>query len=780
MKKKLQTALAAIAFMAFGHNVSAQTTFTYDFNIDLTGVVPTTGGGSPAVGVVASPALLDNSVANTTKVLRQQTIGGLVNQTNVNNLTSIPTATDYSITWKEYITANASLKKGFILRATGSGTYAPGIKNGYYLMVQNNASGSVTFIARNATGATINTISTSAGIYLDGGTTPMTINRAYWYRVSVTGNVIKFEYSLNGTTFTTGHTYTDASNLYPSGGLTQTVAGIGGSYIQHYLDDVKFNSPPAITTTWNGTVWDNGAPVSSSSAIINGNYSEAANLVASTLEVKGTAVVSVPAGYSFTVAGTVNVQPTASLTIENNANLIQAGTTNTNVGNVAVKRNSNPLYRLDYAMWSAPVSGTQTLADFSPMTSQSLSRFYIYDGINNQYDNTLITPASVFAVGTGYLIRMPNTDPTSGYDGGSATFSYPGMFTGKPNNGNVGLTSLTAGNYYSIGNPYPSTVSATAFLLGNPLAGGTLYFWRKTNNPNQSVPATATTSYATWTTAGGVANSGGGSAIQPNGTIQVGQGFIINTGTATALNFTNAMRETTPTSTQFLRTKQVANNDRIWLNMTTTTGAFSQALVAYMDGATLGVDNGIDGLYFNDSPIALTSSIDGGEYTIQGRPAFDASDVVALNFKTNTAGDYTIAIDHTDGVFATGQDVYLVDSTTGTETNLRTDAYTFTAPAGTANSRFSLKYQKTLKVDAPAFNENSVAVYKNKGTLYVNSGAVAIAAVKVYDIQGRLIAEQKNVKANTATINNLKATNQVLVVQVTSEDNKVVNKKVVN
>jgi hypothetical protein len=777
MKRKLQTAIAALAFMGFGYNVSAQTTFTYDFEPGLTGVVPTTGGGTPAAGVIASPALLDNGVANTTKVLRQQTTAGLTNQTNVNDLTSIPSATDYSITWKEYITANASLKKGFILRATGSGTYAPGIKNGYYLMVQNNASGSVTFIARNATGATVNTIGTSLGIYLDGGTTPMTINRAYWYRVSVTGNVIKFEYSLDGTSFTTGYTYTDASNLYPSGGVTQIVCGIGGNYIQHYLDDVKFTSND--NTTWNGTAWDKGAPVSSSNAIINGNYSEAINLIAGKLNVTGTAVASVPTGYRFTVAGAVSVDPTASLTIENNANLIQAGTTNTNVGNVVVKRSSNSLYRLDYSMWSSPVSGTQTLANFSPMTSQSPSRFYIYDGItNNQFDNTLITPTSVFAAGTGYLIRMPNTDPTSGYDAGSSTLAYPGVFTGVPNNGNVGLTSLTAGKYYSIGNPYPSTVSATTFLAGNPLAGGTLYFWRKTNNPNQGV--TPTTSYATWTTAGGVANSGGGSAIVPNGTIQVGQGFIVNTGTGTTLNFTNAMREAAPTSTQILRTKQVANKDRIWLNMTTATGAYSQALVAYMDGATLGVDNGIDGLYFNDSPIALTSSIDGGEYTIQGRPAFDASDVVALNFKTNTAGNYTIAIDHTDGVFATGQDVYLVDSTAGTQTNLTTDAYTFTAPAGTSNARFSLKYQKTLKVDAPAFNENSVAVYKNKGTLYINSGALAIATVKVYDIQGRLIAEQKNVKANTTAINNLKVTNQVLVVQVTSEDNKVVTKKVVN
>jgi hypothetical protein len=199
-----------------------------------------------------------------------------------------------------------------------------------------------------------------------------------------------------------------------------------------------------------------------------------------------------------------------------------------------------------------------------------------------------------------------------------------------------------------------------------------------------------------------------------------------------------------------------------------------------MNGATQGVDAGIDGAYINDSAIALTSAINGEEYTIQGRPAFDPSDVVSLNFKTNVAGDYTIAIDHVDGLFSTGQDVYLVDSTTGTETNLKTDAYTFTATTGTANSRFTLKYQRNLGVNVATFNENSVTVYKNGGVLYVNSGASAISNIKVFDIQGRVIAEQKNVNATSTAIKNLKSSQQVLIVKVISEDNKVVNKKVVN
>jgi hypothetical protein len=297
-----------------------------------------------------------------------------------------------------------------------------------------------------------------------------------------------------------------------------------------------------------------------------------------------------------------------------------------------------------------------------------------------------------------------------------------------------------------------------------------LYFWRKTNGLGSA--------YALYNTLGGTAAST--TSQLPNGTIQVGQGFIIKTGLiATALSFNNAMRISN-NANQIFKTKNTVEKNRIWLNLTNTAGTFSQALIGYMADATLGVDNGIDGKYINDSKVALTSIINNDEYTIQGRPTFDASDVVALNFKTDVAGEYTIAIDHVDGVFADGQEVYLVDDKTGTETSLKTSSYTFNAVAGAENSRFSLKYQKSLGTKNPDFNEKAVTVYKNKGTLYVNSGLAVIANVKVYSIQGKLLVELKNVKANAATISNLKAINQVLIVKVTSEDNNVVTKKVVN
>jgi hypothetical protein len=299
---------------------------------------------------------------------------------------------------------------------------------------------------------------------------------------------------------------------------------------------------------------------------------------------------------------------------------------------------------------------------------------------------------------------------------------------------------------------------------------GTLYFWRKTNGGSGSA-------YCTWT-GGTFVTNGNAQTVNPSSIIQTGQGFFVKANNAGSVVFNNNQRQLNNAG-QFFKTKQVVQADKIWLNATNAAGDFSQMAVVYTTDATQGVD-AFDGKSINDADLALTSNINNEDYTIQGRPSFDVTDVVALNFKTAVAGDYTIAIDHSEGVFATGQSVILTDATTGTETDLTKSSYTFTAATGSANTRFSLKYQKTLGTDKAIFNENNVAVYNTNGTLYVNAGNKTIANIKVYDVQGRMISELKNVKAATAAIANLKATNQVLVVKITSEDNAEVTKKVLN
>ena len=562
-------------------------------------------------------------------------------------------------------------------------------------------------------------------------------------------------------------------------GTFGTVIGITTGWTVDYNTPGKvqliYSATLPTATTWTGGTstgwinaanWSNGVPDQNSDVTIGtGTFqpSPFVNVTIKSLTINTDASLTINPTFNLTVKEAITNNGT--LTISNNANLIQAdNVTNTGSGNTIVRRNSNALSRLDYTIWSSPVAG-QNLLSFSPVTE--LNRFYNYDQTINLYDAVPSPASTSFAVAQGYLIRMPNTAVTA-----PETQTFTGVFTGTSNNGTINKAMTYSGalfGYNMVGNPYPSTIDAQTFIAANSAnIESSLYFWRKVNGASGSA-------YAVYNPLGGT-NASPSSEL-PNGTIQVGQGFFVKAKSASNLTFTNAMRVAN-NDNKFFKTKQV-QKDRLWLNLTTTSGVFSQALIGYTADATSGVDM-YDAKYINDSPIALTSNINDAEYTIQGRPTFDATDVVALNFKTNAAGDFTIALDQFDGVFATGQDVYLSDSKIGAETNLKSGSYTFNADAGTDNTRFSLKYQKTLKVDAPAFDDNSISVYASNGTIYVNSKSVAISNIKVFDVQGRLLAEQNNVKTTTAMITNLRASNQVLIVKIAGEDNSEVTKKLLN
>ncbi|POY38136.1 hypothetical protein C3L50_12765 [Flavobacterium alvei] len=531
-----------------------------------------------------------------------------------------------------------------------------------------------------------------------------------------------------------------------------------------------------LTTIWNGSSWDNGAPTTGTyAAIISGNYSQTDPINACSLTITNDATVIIPSGVSVTLNAPIMVEIGSSFTLSNNANLIQTNKNSINSGVITVKHESNPLYRSDYTMWSSPTGTTQKLNEFSPLTTTG--RFYEYNSGTDKY--SAVPDATNFSQGKGFLIRMPNTDPKSGYDAGTATLVYPGLFTGIPNNGDVNISGI-AEKFVAVGNPYPSNINANAFIDANldASSSGTLYFWRKTNNPNQAT--SPTTSYATYTKAGSTITSDSGSGgISLNGFIAVGQGFITKVPPTGSIRFNNTMRVTN--SANFLRTKAVAQTDRVWINLTNADGAFSQMLVGYISDASKGVDS-YDGKYINDAATALTSDIAGEEYVIQGRPVFSDTDVVNLNFKTDAAGTYTIAKDHVDGLFATGQDIYLVDNVTGTETNLQKEAYTFTAAAGANNTRFQLTYKTSgsLKVNDLAFDENSISVYKQNGVLNINAGNTTMKSVKVFDVTGRLLLEQKAVNATTTALKNLAAGKQAMLIQITSDDNRVVTKKAIN
>ena len=513
------------------------------------------------------------------------------------------------------------------------------------------------------------------------------------------------------------------------------------------------------STTWDGNTWSNGLP-GSQAAIITADYTISANLSACSLTVNNNANVIVNSNANVTLNGPLTVN-SGSFTLNNNANLIQTTNAN-NSGNIIVKRNSSPLMRLDYTLWSSPVAN-QNLSNFSHLTD--ITRFYNYNTITSFYAAVANPTTTNFNNGQGYLIRMPNTHP-------AIPTAWNGSFTGIPHNGYYPVTMTNGGatkRFNLVGNPYPSPITIAQFVSdNNTKITGTLYFWRKTNG--------AGTAYCTWAGGTFVTNSNA-QTINPMGIIQTGQGFFVEAlNTSTSLQFNNGQRISNITG-QFFKTKEiVADRSTIWLNASNDLGAFSQMAVGYIPDGTLGADL-FDGKYYNDSEFALNSLIDNEEYVIQGRPSpFDVTDVVPLVFKTTNAGNYTIAIDHVEGLFSTNQDIILVDNITGIETNLKSNGYAFAATAGVHRSRFSLVYQKTLSKNQPVLDENNVSVYKSKGIIFIKSSQFAIDNVKIFDISGRLIFEKTKANAKEINIESLKFGNQVLIIKISSGELMMVQK----
>ena len=556
-------------------------------------------------------------------------------------------------------------------------------------------------------------------------------------------------------------------------GLTDTVFPITAQGTTTVVWKYKYGNGLTVTqnqnvtinsTTWDGITWSNGVPTSQA-AIIAADYTIASNLSACSLTINNNAVVVVDSGVNLTLNGALTVN-SGSFTLNNNANLIQTTNAN-NTGNIIVKRNSSALMRLDYSLWSSPVTN-QKLLDFSPLTTST--RFYTYSTPSNLYSAILDPSTTNFNDGQGYLIRVPNTHPTT-------PTIWNGSFSGVPHNGYYPITITNSGatkRFNLVGNPYPSPIDMVKFVAdNNTKITGTLYFWRKTNG--------AGTAYCTWAGGTFVTNSNT-QTVNPNGIIQTGQGFFVEAlNASTTLQFNNGQRVSNTTG-QFFKTKQsVSERSTLWLNASNSSGDFSQMAVAYIPEATQGLDE-FDGKYYNDGNIALNSILDNEDFVIQGRALpFDVTDIVPLSFRTSTTGNYTISLDHYDGLFSVSQEIILKDKETATETNLKTGPYTFTASAGTNNSRFELVYKTSipLGIESPEINTDSIIIYKQNKVLNINAGKIIMKSVRLYTINGRLIFEQKNINNSLLTVKDFGLAEQAILVQITSKENKVITKKVI-
>src|SRR5690606_22221038 len=225
--------------------------------------------------------------------------------------------------------------------------------------------------------------------------------------------------------------------------VVRAVAGEETSVNSNQVEVETEAAPTAIVWT-TGNVWSNGdGPTIDDDAIIEGDLTLAENLYAKTLTVAAGGKITVSANKVLTVDGAIiNEAGAANFVVENDGILIQ-NTDAENTGAITVKRNSNPMFRLDYTLWSSPVAdmrlvGFSSVSPTSPAAGNGTlwTRVYTLGETaweqvwNSQpdFENDTLT----FTAAKGYLYRAPNDWVVR--NGENEPLAYEGVFTGVPNN----------------------------------------------------------------------------------------------------------------------------------------------------------------------------------------------------------------------------------------------------------------------------------------------------------------------------------------------------------
>jgi len=513
--------------------------------------------------------------------------------------------------------------------------------------------------------------------------------------------------------------------------------------------------------TWNGTAWSNTTgPDASTPAIIDGDYAGPAITAQS---------LTVNAGKTLTVNNYVsvgNVTNHGNILVADGANFVQTGGTFTAGAGSSfiVRKDTKPVKRLAYINWSSPLQNApQTLKEFSfgkmvDGTSQSATgtvdnRFFTYN--NNVFES--VAPTSTFSTAAGYLIRTPN-------DFTSAAQVFHGQFEGSaPNSGTVTFDhSAIGGDFVLLGNPYPSAISLADFLAANPGTLGTVYVWNSQAEMDTNQQYTGT-NYNTYSTLGEVP------AGSLNGYLPVGQAFFVERGTAASpFVFTDAMRRTTE---QGLFSK--ADADRFWLELTTPAGAKPQLLLGFTTGATAGFDAKYDATLLGTNADALYTRAGSRKLVIDAHGAFSADDSFAIQADLSAAGNYTIGVLKSEGVFAAGQQIWLTDHLTGSVTLISEQPYAFTAQSGSVADRFTLQFRPGTALSTGTAVKTAMTLFSSGSEIHAAADR-NITSLEVYDTSGRQLVVAAPAQKETTLQVNFKG---VVIVKALLQDGTVQTKK---
>lgn len=535
-------------------------------------------------------------------------------------------------------------------------------------------------------------------------------------------------------------------------------------------------------TIWNGTAWSNGTPLANITAIINGPFIvntgsgfDCCNLIVnSDLTINENGFV--------TVQNDITVNTNGNLLVKSGGKLIPVNDTSMAYGNIKIERTTTPMKQYDYTYWSSPINNgiiSNILLPTNWETNHSFrfdtQNFYdvesTYNGtfLNNLPDGQDDADPQAWQLINGNDLMIPAKGYAAMIESLPSTGIYPRtetvLFNGILNTGIITIPMVMSQNslvnnddFNLVGNPYSSSIYVVQFINANlPNISGTVMLWSHTGTLSNSYPGLfqlnfSDDDYAYVTNAGSTAAAFGGK--QPSAYIRSGQGFFVeaeNTGPLVFKPLFMAAGYDNSTSGGFGSGGffRNAENNKVWLNITTELGLFSQQLISYDIETDLENNKGWDAkISPNRNPLLFYSIQNGDKYKIQSRGIFNNEDIVKIGYYSAIAETFTISVDSIQGI----NPIYIKDNGV-----IHSLPYTFTSEIGEFNDRFEIVYSNLLNVNNPT--DKKIRIYPNPTTnnLFVKNFNGKI--IKVYDILGKTYKveysnyDKKTIILNTNTLN---------------------------
>lgn len=473
-------------------------------------------------------------------------------------------------------------------------------------------------------------------------------------------------------------------------------------------------------------------------------------------------------------------------------------------------------------------------------TSLRVSQRWIYTLGESGYANwNYIGNSTNIPAGTGFTMRGTGDASYGSYFEDAHDQLYD--FRGRPNNGTISFTGVQAGGKEALlGNPYPSTIDLTAFLLHNVnKIQGTIWFWDQDRTTNSHYLNQIQGGYGSWVPAGGSsvpAEYGGGvtgeftpatyimytGAGDPipgpsygNGAdyddstrfAAIGQGFMVRGDQGGTVEFTNDMRVFVPQSTSFVQFKNTVDPETIDFDNQTKNNGFGplrtvrflveinelygrEMVLMFSPNTTKGEDWGYDGKH----PLLVNSgdsfwALEGEEdpFVIQTRP-FNIDDKIPFGIKTkNGQTKFNIKIKERFGV---NIDMWLVDRLNRTFQLIDEENGANISVNGSAtqiDNRFFIVFKDRTRTieeeketkDLIVSNVDFFQNNKAKQLEVYNPDVIDIKSAFVYDMTGKTVIQENNLgKQNKYAFNTANLSSGVYLVKLITAEDDVIDYKV--